>query len=402
MPPPATKKGSTSSDVPTSPVATKSERQLEPAPRASIHQGERDDTAESPEATEDRTQALPVPTPAAPIDDQDESPEAEAARRRATLARLRAGGSLGFGMFNHGPAKQEVGADQRGLEEGEEEAEQAPAPQARQAVPPTQASQSDEEDEDGAPPPPPPGRPSVPTTRPSLPAPPPVEDEDEDEDSIPPPPPATRPRTSQEIPVSPTRSMSGSRPPVPHPDRRLSGQYPSSPVRERKHSARASQDLHMTEEPAIMMMNQGDDQSDVAPAPPPGRRQSGFAPPIQTQPPVAPSHQRSASTASRTSFKSRLSMDSPSGRQGAGQYSPAMGLPQERLDQQLPPPPGGQQGGPPPNQFAPEAQSGGRPGYDTLVAASRDGGSRLARAARAMFDQGKKAYYGVSLDQSVQ
>ena len=39
--------------------------------------------------------------------------------------------------------------------------------------------------------------------------------------------------------------------------------------------------------------------------------------------------------------------------------------------------------------------SGQRPGYDALVNASKDSGARLARAARAMFDQGKKAYYGV-------
>lgn len=44
------------------------------------------------------------------ISSEEETPEQEAARRRATLARLRAGGALGFGMFNQ-PSQMEAAGD---------------------------------------------------------------------------------------------------------------------------------------------------------------------------------------------------------------------------------------------------------------------------------------------------
>jgi hypothetical protein len=38
----------------------------------------------------------------------------------------------------------------------------------------------------------------------------------------------------------------------------------------------------------------------------------------------------------------------------------------------------------------------GRPGFNELKAASQDAGSRVVRAAQALFSQGKKGYLGVS------
>ncbi|KIR80880.1 myosin I binding protein [Cryptococcus gattii E566] len=48
---------------------------------------------------------------------EEETPEQEAERRRATLARLRAGGALGFGMFNQ-PSQMEAGDGEEGEDEG--------------------------------------------------------------------------------------------------------------------------------------------------------------------------------------------------------------------------------------------------------------------------------------------
>jgi len=354
MPPPVFRKPTAGSDDPTSP-------------------GPRDDAPMSPQEeapaqspNEERLQ------PSSASEQQDETPENEAERRRTTLARLRAGGALGFGMFNHGPKAEEDRQDTRGLlEEPEVEAPSAPSEQPTPVNAPT-------EDEDA--PPPPPGRPPVPSGRPSIPIPVP---QAEDDEASPPPPPSrpTRQSTSEVpmSPISPIRSPSGNRPPIPALDRRISVQL--SPTRE-KQSMDQSRDRNMTDEPAGIVSQDE--------APPPPNRPVPSPSPIQTQyiPPQSPTHSRSPSIASRMSYKSRLSTDgfSPVARQNSvGVSVPPMQ--QEQARTATP-------------EMAPRAststQQGGRPAYDALVAASKDSGARLARAARAMFDQGKKAYYGVS------
>ncbi|KIR75574.1 myosin I binding protein [Cryptococcus deuterogattii CA1014] len=58
------------------------------------------------------------------ISSEEETPEQEAARRRATLARLRAGGALGFGMFNQ-PSQMEAAGDVGQKDEAPQEAKDA-------------------------------------------------------------------------------------------------------------------------------------------------------------------------------------------------------------------------------------------------------------------------------------
>ena len=353
MPPPVFRKQTATSEDPISPGA-RDEAPLSPA----------EESAPARSPVEERRQPMPVPEEQA----RDETPQDEADRRRKTLARLRAGGTLGFGMFNHGPGPAEESQDQRGLSEETQEGE---APQPRQAPAPQQIA-TEEEDA----PPPPPGRPSV-----SIP----VAQTDDDEPAAPPPLARLARQSTSEMPPSPIRSPSSRRPPIPAPDRRLS-QLSPSPARERQ-SMDQPRDISMTEEPAIMAQ-------DEAPPPPPNRPAPSLSP-VQTtyippQSPVqSPVHSRSASSASRVSYKSRMSMDgfSPVARQSsAGQG-------------QFPPPIQTEQPMSPSVETAPRpstSTSGGRPAHDALVAASRDSGAKLARAARAMFDQGKKAYYGVS------
>jgi hypothetical protein len=86
------------------------------------------------------------------------------------------------------------------------------------------------------------------------------------------------------------------------------------------------------------------------------------------------------STASHASRMSRQSTDQPAHRTPSRQDStvPMSPVRQPSMDRSR------------------QSFTQGRPGYNDLQAASKDSGARLARAARAMFDQGKKAYYGVS------
>lgn len=353
MPPPVFKKTTASSEGPVSPGA-REDAPMSPA--------EEDVPAHSPIA--ERREPVPV----SQEQQADETPEDEAQRRRTTLARLRAGGALGFGMFNHGPESGGEKQDQRGIQEETQEKQ-----------PEESAPIATEEEEDV--PPPPSARPPVPGGRPSVAIPaPPVDTEDL---AAPPPPARPNRQSTSDMPASPIRSPSGRRPPIPAPDRRISAQL--SPSRERQ-SMDQVRDWNTTEEPAVMTMAQHD-------APPPHRPMAAPLSPVQTQyiPPQSPTHSRSPSSASRASFKSRMSMDgfSPVARQS----SPGQGqLPPTPMQQEVPLSPT--------TETAPRASTatqGGRPSYDVLTAASKDNGARLARAARAMFDQGKKAYYGVSL-----
>ncbi|GFZ45131.1 hypothetical protein JCM24511_02857 [Saitozyma sp. JCM 24511] len=361
MPPPGGKKPSASSTDPMSPTQEAPTSPVVDAPKSPI--GEREVVAE------------PVSEQAgiAPVDDGEETPEQEAARRRATLARLRAGGALGFGgMFGHGPSSAEPQDDERGIEQ-EEEAPPIPAGR------PTAVAPHEEDDA-----PPPPARPPVPGGRPmppapateedvapppparqasiSRPVPPPPADDDEEA-----PPPPARPRApSQDVPPSPVRAGSVSRPPVPSTEKRrsLSAQMemPAAPAPPRQ----------VVEEPTTILE---DEAADAPPPPPPNRP----APQIQTQLPQTP--RRSMSSASRTS-----KLDSPVG------FFPASRQASRQDTMPAPPAPPSPQPGP---GFEPrQSFSQARPGFNELQAASRDAGVRLARAARGMFDQGKKAYYG--------
>jgi hypothetical protein len=324
----------------------------------------------------------PLQPSVAPVTTQggegDETPEQEAARRRATLARLRAGGSLGFGMFGQRGHDSTAAADERGLETEEvEEQEQddqdvPPVPAGRPVPPqsptvakvPEVAEQSDEDEDEGPPPPParpsgshsrsataqsetdfaapppPPGRPSVPANRPM---PPPPINTEQDQDNAPPPPPRPAQPQSPPPPQSPT-----GRPPIPPAEKRVSQlQQP------RQQDLPPPIDRQMTDEPGGM---------EDAPPPPPRPAQ-----PAQSSSPVAApaSPRRSTSNASRSSGQPTMA---PASRQGS------------RMEEQ-----------------PRSSVSQGRPGFNELQEASKVHGSQLIRAAKAMFSQGRQAYFGVSV-----
>lgn len=330
MPPPAFKKRSDStgpSEEPQSPTSPLRETPL---------------TAFPPQAA-DNSETTPVNP-----EDDGETPDAEAARRRATLARLRAGGALGFGMFKYG-SKAEV-PDERGLQEEQEEEETAPPPEAvpqeeeeappptpsrppvpvsRPSLPPPPTAMEAEVDEDDIPPPPPPGRPPIPATRSSLPPPP------REMEIVPP-----SPRRDSNLPPSPTTSMN--RPPIPV-DRQMPPAIQTT----------LQQPLgRVVDEPGPM-----DSPTDGNPASP-------ARPQFATSPSgTAASPRRSASIASRSSFQAGFS---PASRQAS----------RAEIETR-------------------QSFSQSRPGYNELQEAANTHGARLARAARGMFEQGKRAHLGV-------
>lgn len=397
MPPPVPsfKKPSADSEGPASPVR-------EMAPRSPVRE-----KVVSPTFEEPTTEATPVEASGGADDDGEETPEQEAARRRATLARLRAGGALGFGMFNHGPAGS--AAEETRAEEPEEEASApppVPAGRPAQALPPPpgQAAREDDMDEedDDVPPPVPASRP-MPVT--------PVQDderEEEDEQAPPPPPPARQPSLRERIlpPIipegavasdapasprspraampSPIRSPSGRRPPVPAAEKRYSQQSLSSPTTA---MPRASAERTMVDEPVGMMGQpaMGQDEDEVH-SPPPRPVQAAPLQQQQQQPEV----RRSMSVASRSSRVSE---------QGSSGFAPASRQ-QSRMDSSEvaragTPSSGGMPAPAAAAGAAPVMAAGGRPDFKTLQLASQDAGARLARAAKAIFDQGKKGNYGV-------
>lgn len=292
----------------------------------------------------------------------DETPEQEAARRRATLARLRAGGALGFGMFNHGPASPGGAVEEtRQLERPAEPKMDEPA------IAPLPRPVYDEPEEEDTPPPPPAGRAPVLTQRQSLP-PAPLEI-----NTAPPPPARPLPPQSPGI-TSPTTP--GGRPPIPNSEKRFSQLVtPTSsriiappiapPLDPSQLPPAQSFDSQLVNEPAVMYMDRSLPPSSPPPTPPAHlARQPSIPTPSLPDPP-----RRSGSIASRHSME----QFSPATRQITRQDSMTASPSRSSLQQQ------------------------GRPGFDQLQAASRDSGNRLVRAAKGIQEGGRKAYLGVSL-----
>ncbi|WWC70854.1 uncharacterized protein I206_104806 [Kwoniella pini CBS 10737] len=354
----------------------------------------------------------PIPSPGAeqpasnatsalaePAGGGEETPEQEAARRRATLARLRAGGALGgFGLFNHGSSAPSTEAeDTRGLEAekldaAEAASDDAPSPPARSPVtggrlslgPPANVNEAETTEEE-APPPPPPGRPQ-PTISTSIKNEVPVS-------STPGPQTPTSP-----MPASPVRTPSGRRPPVPT-EKRFSQSYKRSSttssakaiIPEDRPTSIAS-DWQISDEPAVIMSQQQEgtqEPSEDAPPPPPPVR----PPP----PPQAQSQQVSQSPPRRSSsFLSRRSRSSidipPTTPSKASQHdipvSPAQPSPARQSSISRQPP------APPAHTASAIGSQGGRPGFDQLKEASATYGAQLARSAHQIFSGGRKAQVG--------
>ncbi|WVW84772.1 hypothetical protein I302_106807 [Kwoniella bestiolae CBS 10118] len=341
----------------------------------------------------DKEPPLPSPrgeVPASPVRggaevEGEETPEQEAARRRATLARLRAGGALGgFGLFNPGGAAEaeEPKEDLRGIEQEK----------------PVQAAEQVEDDEDDAPPPPPPVRPPVPGGRPVLSPPADLQEEGD----TPPPPPPGRPTISTSLgndqapppparvpqtptsPIvgSPVRTPSGRRPPVPLEKRFSSSHKRTSTassaiiLEDQPTSSIGSGEWQISDEPAAIMSSQLEQGEEDAPPPPPNRP----PPPPQVQAQARPpqgSPRRSGSILSR---KSRTSIDiAPPTPSKVPQQQE---VPPSPVQQTLARQPSMSQGG------------GGRPGFDQLKEASQTYGAQLARSAHNIFAQGKRAQVG--------
>ncbi|WVQ65693.1 uncharacterized protein L199_003871 [Kwoniella botswanensis] len=337
----------------------------------------------------DKEPPLPSPRGEAPVspvtggdDEGEETPEQEAARRRATLARLRAGGALGgFGLFNPGGSAEpeEPKEDPRGIEqdkpvptsteEVEEEDAPPPFPPGRPPVPsgrPVLAPSADVHEEEDAPPPPPPGRPTISTSVGGN-------------DAPPPPPRVPQTPTSPAV-GSPVRTPSGKRPPVPTEKRfslshkRTSTASSAIITEEQPISGIGSGEWQISDEPAAILSSQIDNQEaeDEGPPPPPPNR-----PPPPAQVPgqsPQPSPRRSGSLLSR---KSRTSIDIP---------------PQAQTPSRVPPSPVQQQSLA--RQPSVSQAQGGRPGFDQLKEASQRYGAQLARSAHNIFCQGKKAQVG--------
>nr|XP_018262261.1 uncharacterized protein I303_05277 [Kwoniella dejecticola CBS 10117]OBR84419.1 hypothetical protein I303_05277 [Kwoniella dejecticola CBS 10117] len=390
MPPPTFKKSSR--DV-TSPPATEGA-----APQAEeIHVDspiDKEPPLLSPRTEQPAPKAAPVQAKTA--EEGEETPEQESARRRATLARLRAGGALGgFGLFNPGGAPAET-EDARGLE-------------AEKAI------SADEPEDDEAPPPPPPARPPVPASRPSLDVP--ATPREEEEDVAPPPPPgrpqptistaasneaaslsAKGPQTpSSPIPASPVRTPSGRRPPVPtekrfsQTHRRSNTASSANAIIPEDRPTSITSDWQISDEPAVILSQQQDDSEDAAPPPPPPSRPPP-PPQASAQPQQAPQSppRRSGSFLSR---KSRNSIDiappTPSkAPQAENPSSPVQPSParQQSISRQPPPPPA--------HTASSAGGAGGRPGFDQLKEASSTYGAQLARSAHQIFSGGKRAQVG--------
>ncbi|WVQ96424.1 hypothetical protein IAU59_003529 [Kwoniella sp. CBS 9459] len=398
MPPPTFKKPSASVTSPTNehvPGSPKARNVDEPTSPIDTEPPVRNPSEERSDAMSSVPSApapAPAPAPAfAESGDSEETPEQEAARRRATLARLRAGGALGFGMFNHGLSADEPREDARGLEEETTQ----------------DAASADAEEDDAPPPPPPPGRPAVPAGRPMPTPPAQTQDEDEEETDEPaPPPPPARPVISTAVsagaaPASPLRMPQSPSPSHPSPVRSPSGRRPPVPTEKRfsqTHIKRASTssafipedrpssgtDWQLADEPAVMMANQSPSQSHFPETTNEEEEQEAPPPPPPTRPPPPPAQEssprRSMSIASRLS---RKSTDIPPA-------TPSKAAPQQQ--QQIPQSP--VQAHPSPARQSSVGQGVGRPGFDQLKEASSTAGVGLARAAQGMFAQGKKAYFG--------
>ncbi|BEI80594.1 hypothetical protein CcaverHIS002_0111230 [Cutaneotrichosporon cavernicola] len=322
-----------------------------------------------PEETDQEVPAPPprAPPAPAPADDGEETPEQEAERRRKTLARLRAGGMLGGGLFQAAREDQPEESphtevpDERGIEEDaddddEPEEEDLPPPPPRRpshtarSVPPVAVAAAPP----AAGPPPVPGvRPPVPVPRSSLP-PQPADDEDDEEDAPPPPP-------------HPARSMSSEAAGAVPPPRAAP---PTPPV---------------------------DDEIEDAPAPPPRppHRMSSFGVPQHDDGAVAAPHPPVAPQAARRTSVPPVPhapQAAPAARSFAAVPDPSGG--------KLPPPTEPQREPSPGHSVhsahsAPRSSSQvARPGFNDLQHMSQTNGAALARAARGVFDQGRRGFYG--------
>ncbi len=310
------------------------------------------------ETDETTAQAPPLTTTTPRQIDEDESEEATTKRRQATLARLRAGGALGFGMFNRqgdqiptDEAEKEVIVDHRRLQaepEGEGE----------------DGGKDEDKDEDEAPPPPPPVRTAT-THRESM-------DSGFVRDL--PTVPESEAMSHVPVPGSPhsviRRASSSSRPRVPmSPIQRQGSIQSNAPDAAPLASPILSESSHtLMEEPAVMMMMQGGEggvgrsstQGEaethvMPPTPPPNRPTRG--PSLDTSGQVY-QHQRSLSTASRTSSTSA---------HGATPVSPV-----------------------PPSPVSRNSMSQNQPNFSELKDAATNYGKRVHQAASRLGDHGKK------------
>lgn len=305
----------------------------------------------------------PVPPPVAPVLDtegrnmsesaENETEEEAAKRRQATLARLRAGGALGFGLFNNNPSADvnqmgtspselsahadlssgepisQATASPAGDYDSQEGAGQAPAPRAierTQQTPPPQSEDmvEDEDMEEEAPPPPPPRRSlsiKSPVTSPNLSA-------------------------SATMPSFHTAARSTSR------LSEMQGHLPESGLAPPLPPVVPSQ---YVQEPETMEESQ-EATDEVGPPPPPRVHEPST--------PSRSSLDRSESRASRISTSSRTS------ERGMPPASPVMG--QRR------------------------SESGVRPSYNELKDASKSYGAKVAKAASKLIESGKKHTIGVS------
>ncbi|WVQ73144.1 hypothetical protein IAR50_002708 [Cryptococcus sp. DSM 104548] len=296
------------------------------------------------------------PAPAEkPMEEEEETPEQEAARRRATLARLRAGGALGFGMFNQGPPAADPGeADKQPVDERNLEDEA-------------------EETGDEAPPLPPSRAPAVPPSAP------PVETEEEEEDDAPPPLPASRPSMSGSRPTAPAANpespTSSSRPPIPATTQRRS--LPPQPRDvDPEETAPPPPPRQLPQEPEV----QEEDPEDEAPPPPPLMR-VGHAAGVYGEPRTSTNGPRP----SGASFDQPRAVPLPPAAERTtveqvAPHSQASATTQSRASSEQP----GRQ----------STTGGTRPGYDQLREASANNGAGLIRSAHAIFQQGKRGQYG--------
>nr|ODN93909.1 hypothetical protein L203_00077 [Cryptococcus depauperatus CBS 7841] len=311
--------------------------------------------------------------------EQEETPEQEAARRRATLARLRAGGALGFGMFN------QVSTEEQNMEPNINERDVIEDSTQKT----TETEDKDNEDQKEVPALLPPRHP------PGVPPLPPVEGTDQmreeekedsmrqqssspsDEDEVPSPPPrASIPATAPMTSVMSNNAML-SRPPVPSTDKRQSLSSAEQQI--------SSDEIPPPPPPHRHQVPKADTEGEGIPLPPPmtighaagvyGKpRTSKIPEPSRTsvdQPQVSPPLSLAQSTANPSQMQeaSEFSDPRPSTQYQTRRSTEVLGRPS--LNRQ-----------------------GTRPGYDQLRGASANYGAAISRAAQGIFSQGKKGNYG--------
>lgn len=333
---------------------------------------------------------------------EEETPEQEAARRRATLARLRAGGALGFGMFNQ-PSQMESEEVERkedapqetkdadtqsddgdgGEEEGEDEGASVegrgpppPLPSGRPGqgmrtfdrdVGTGEEEATEEQEEDLAPPPPPPpARPVINTMYGEGDAPPPP--------AAAPPPGSAAAAPAAAAPLSPVDPNGISRPLV---------------------SEREGQERSDTYETTAAST----DNRRLPPVPPafpptfsPPPRQQGVAEETEDEnPPPPPLPMARSPRASAAPPPSQMRMSPEPYTAGAGAASSqTMNPNRKQLSGDS------QETAVPLGRYVSASRQGSKPGYDQLKEASVNYGQGVVRAARGIFAQGKKGFYGVS------